>query len=257
MWILDTGRIGGEKVCKPKLLSFDLRTDKLIMRYEFPNEVLSGDSILVTPVVDTDSICRSTKVYIADISVFSLLVFDAEKKSTWKIKNPLFRFDPNFKKFTVNGESFEFDDGILGMAFPQKTDSKRDDRLLYFHSMAADTENSVPISVLNDEAAFRKNESAHSGSFRKIGNRGTQSVAQAMDSFKNLYFGMVGTNEIGSWNSETPYNTENIKIIARDPNTIQFPSGMKVIKTTSGNEELWVTTNRLQVICVITLFLFS
>jgi hypothetical protein len=78
--------------------------------------------------------------------------------------------------------------------------------------------------------------------------RTTQSATQAMDSNGNLFFGLVGTNQIAYWDSQTKYVAENICVVAQNDKTLQFAGGLKVIKNRrSGKEELWALTNRLQV----------
>ena len=71
--------------------------------------------------------------------------------------------------------------------------------------------------------------------------------AEAMDQYGNLFFVLMNPIAIACWDSSTPYNRDNIKIILRDDRTLQFASGVKVIKNLSGEEELWVMTIRFQV----------
>jgi hypothetical protein len=77
-------------------------------------------------------------------------------------------------------------------------------------------------------------------------SRGAQSAAEAMDSNGNLFFGMVNPTSIACWDSDVPYNEKNIITIAKDPVTLQFTSGVKVVPGLFNQEELWVITNRLQ-----------
>lgn len=51
-----------------------------------------------------------------------------------------------------------------------------------------------------------------------------------MDRNGVLFFGLLSDLAIGCWNSEhfIEYGGNNIEIIVRDPETLQFPSGMKV-----------------------------
>ncbi|CAO1340991.1 unnamed protein product [Diamesa serratosioi] len=55
------------------------------------------------------------------------------------------------------------------------------------------------------------------------------------------------------WDSSTDYTPKNIKIILRNEETLQFASGMKVVDSISGDEELWITTIRFQKIYTGTL----
>lgn len=67
-----------------------------------------------------------------------------------------------------------------------------------------------------------------------------------MDRNGNLYFGLMDPIGLGCWNSETPYNPQNIRVIAQNDATLQFASGVKVVQNRKGQEELWVMTCRFQ-----------
>lgn len=78
------------------------------------------------------------------------------------------------------------------------------------------------------------------------GSRSSQSAAEAIDSNGNLFFGLVDSTSIACWDSDVPYDERSFLTIARDPDTLQFASGVKVIPNRLKDEELWVLTNRLQ-----------
>ena len=73
------------------------------------------------------------------------------------------------------------------------------------------------------------------------------STAQAMDSNGNLFFVLMNPIALACWDSSLPYTVENIKVVVQNDATLQFAGGVKVIKNLSGQEELWVITNRFQV----------
>lgn len=51
LWVLDTGRVGDDQLCFPKLFVFNLKTDELIRSYEFPqNQIYPRVSLFITPV---------------------------------------------------------------------------------------------------------------------------------------------------------------------------------------------------------------
>jgi hypothetical protein len=101
----------------------------------------------------------------ADVKSYALIAYDVKKNSSWKIKNPFFQYDPKYNNFTINGENFTVNDGVLGMAINPKK------KIFYFHSLASLSENSVGLDVLNDMEAFMRNESSHLGQFKNIGIR--------------------------------------------------------------------------------------
>lgn len=131
--------------------------------------------------------CENTMVYIADVSGFGLVVYDHRRKTSWRIKNKLFFPDPNFGTHTINGESFDLMDGIMGLAvtpttatngnqlnsfvFPSEGNSpptpatSTNDRRLYFQSFASDTLNSVPLSLIDNQTIWTSNAEAEPQQF--------------------------------------------------------------------------------------------
>lgn len=67
-----------------------------------------------------------------------------------------------------------------------------------------------------------------------------------MDSFGNLFFGVHEPIAVACWDSSKPYHLNNMRIVAHNAQTLQFSSGLKVIRNRKGDEEVWILTNRLQ-----------
>lgn len=92
-------------------------------------------------------------------------------------------------------------DGLFGLALTPRTflndDSnlvfgqfnQQNERSLYFHSLASDSENSVPLRIINNASLFEKNENAAPSSFKMIGKRGIQAACKFM-SFKSKQKGL-------------------------------------------------------------------
>ncbi|XP_055316182.1 protein yellow-like [Sitodiplosis mosellana] len=250
LWVLDTGRIGAQQYCQPQILVFNLNTDTLIHRYRFPQDQYKpGVSLFITPVLDVQDPppggeCLNTKAYIADVTGFGLIVYDARANRSWRVQNKLFYPTPCFGTHTVAGESFDLMDGLFGLALtPVYT---RGYRHLYFHALASNTENSVRLDVLNNATAWQNNVESSPREFREIGQREVQATAEAMDSNGNLFFGLERPSAIACWDSEKPYTRENMKIAVQNDNTLQFVSGLKVIVNRKGKEELWAMSCRFQ-----------
>lgn len=128
-----------------------------------------------------------------------------------------------------------------------KKKQEGDDRLLYFHSLASIQENAVPLDILNNGPLWDLDQESVPWAFTPIGERRSQTPAEAMDKNGNLWFVLMNPIALACWDSSTDYNPNNIKIILRNDETLQFASGMKVIDSKSGDEELWITTIRFQV----------
>lgn len=193
LWVLDTGRIGDEQLCRPQLLVFDLRSDFLIRRYKFPvSQVRSGMSLFVTPLVDVRDPgpagrCENTMVYIADVTGFGILVYDMARNRSWRTHNKLVYPHPYYGTFTVAGETFDLMDGVIGMAMSPKDTAitqksfsffggpnpnpLESSRILYFHAMASVTENAVPLRILDNSTMWEEDPEASPRSFVVIISR--------------------------------------------------------------------------------------
>ncbi|XP_014487866.1 PREDICTED: protein yellow-like, partial [Dinoponera quadriceps] len=149
LWVLDTGKLGDRQICRPQLLSFSLRTNKILSQYKFPKEQFKDDSLFVTLAVDVrdgkvGDKCGNTFVYIADVTGFALLVYDHQNTQSWKISNKLFYPYPPYGTFDIQGNMFDLMDGIIGLALSPMNENG--DRILYFHSLASRVESWVPTS---------------------------------------------------------------------------------------------------------------
>lgn len=155
---------------------------------------------------------------------------------------------PTFGRHTIAGESFELMDGIFGMAVER---AQRQNRHLYFHALASESENAVPVVALQNRTAWATDENAFAESFIILGPRGSQSAASAIDTNGNLFFGLNNANALACWDTaKKPLTRNNVKTLVKDDERLQFAAGMKVIRNTDGEEELWLVTNRFQVISV-------
>lgn len=93
---------------------------------------------------------------------------------------------------------------------------------------------------------WEANVNSNPRAFTQIGVRTTQSAAEAMDSQGNLFFGLMNPIGVACWDSHMPYSPENIHVIAQNDATLQFSSGVKIIRNRKQKEELWVLTCRFQ-----------
>ncbi|XP_065209850.1 protein yellow-like isoform X2 [Planococcus citri] len=246
LWILDSGRVENfspnpRKLCPPKVLAYDLNNgDKLIGRYEIPQDVLDPDSLLVTIAIDTrDTLCTDPYLYIADVTAFKLIVYDVEKNRSWRIGSNYFYPFPLYGNFNVAGTTFNLMDGILALALGPVHNG---DRRLYFHSLASVREGSVPASVIRNQSLFT--DDADSSWHRFIiseSARPSQSASEDMSSTGILFFGLLSQMALACWNSRTPFTPENIHIAQQDNETLQFPSGIKIFGDT-----IYILTSELQ-----------
>jgi sugar lactone lactonase YvrE len=82
LWVLDYGSHGAGT---PRLLGFDLATDRIVHDFEFPSEVAGLGSMLNDFQVSPDG----TRIYIADASIFwnhgAIVVYDVARKQARRL----------------------------------------------------------------------------------------------------------------------------------------------------------------------------
>ncbi|ENN70589.1 hypothetical protein YQE_12764, partial [Dendroctonus ponderosae] len=248
LWVLDTGKVGEKVICRPQILCFDLSTKQILHRHLLPNDVVSNHYLLVTPEVDVrdpNSGCRDTFVYIADVLGFSLLVYDVAHDKSWRIQDKTFYPYPSHGTYTIAGESFDLMDGLLGLALSPHYPGQ--DRILFYHAMSSPTENWVYTSHLRNSSIFEHDAAAAPQIFNTFANqRSTQTAAEAIDKDGVMLFGLMKDTQIMCWNTRTEYGRKNFDVVAVNPETLQFPSGVKIIRNKKGEQELWILTSRFQ-----------
>lgn len=184
----------------------------------------------MTPIVDVrdpQGRCKDTFVYVADCQTFSIIVYDVRRHISWRATDKTMYPYPDSGTFDIQGESFDLMDGVLGMALSPFVDG--DDRKLYFHAMSSETENWVYTSDLRNRTRFQHDPSSSPEIFHAYkGRRSSQSAAEAIDANGIAFFGTMHDTSINCWNTATEYGPENIDVIAQDPRTLQFASGLKV-----------------------------
>lgn len=106
MWVIDSGNVAGVQRCQPQILVFNLNTDTLVHRYRFPQNQYLSTSLFISIVLDTNDPppfgrCTDTKAYIADARGYALIVYDSLMNRSWRIQNPLVRFERDFLSFVL------------------------------------------------------------------------------------------------------------------------------------------------------------
>jgi hypothetical protein len=221
-----------KRICQPQLLVFNLKNNKLLLRYRIPDSVLRPHSILTTVVadiLDANGRCREAFAYIADVTGFGLIVVDAHREKSWRVVSNYFYPYPLDGHFVLNKEQFDLMDGVLGLALSPSRNNKRD-KTLYFHSLASVRESWVSAELLRNESNFENNINRVADKFYvSQGTRPGQSAPSVMDAEgAALFFSVMTKNSLNCWNPRLPYNENNIVELDRDDVTFQFASGLKV-----------------------------
>ena len=215
------------------MLVFNLKNNKLLLRYRIPDSVLMKHSILTTittDILDVTGRCREAFAYIADVSGFALIVLDAHREKSWRVVSNYFYPYPINGHFELNHEHFELMDGVLGLALSPPLNN-RGEKMLYFHSLASVRESWVSTSILRNESNFKDNINLVPDQFFVTqGTRPGQAAASVMDSTGSaVFFSVLPKNSLNCWNPKLPYSENNIVELDRDDVTFQFASGLKVL----------------------------
>lgn len=243
LWILDTGSISFVQTCPPQILAFNLTNNALIHRYEIPSNQIQSNSLLTLPVVDvrdTNS-CLGTFVYIADTRGFGIIVHDVDNKASWRVSDKTMYAVPDFGTMCVAGSQFELMDGIQGMALSPYEQGQ--DRVLFYHALASNTEQWVWTSKLRNRTAGSNPNYFH----LYCGRRKTQSSPMAIDKNNIAYFGLAGDTSLNCWNAKNSYEGKNIERIYRNTDTLQYITGLKIITNKcTDEEEIWLINTRVE-----------
>ncbi|XP_031828175.2 yellow-h [Nomia melanderi] len=239
LYVLDNGKIGTDTVCPPKLFIFNLATDRLMKCMTIPKELAtnstSGQGLLITPIIKPHGHPLYFDAILADVTGYALVIYSPHTGWNRMVSSAL-NYDPKMVDYTINGETFQLEDGPLGLALSHKTG------MLYLSPMSS--RNMVSV---NSHQLVHSHHTVHFYEYKDI--LPTQSSAKAMSLSQILFFGLTN-NQIACWNENRPMTKENMPVIAESSELLQFTSGMKVkrrrISWSCHEEELWIMTNRYQ-----------
>lgn len=219
LYVVDNGQSGnGTQVCPPRLYTFDLRTDKILKNLTIPMDVArnttTNKGLLITPIVPCCDLFDHN-VYIADVTGYAIVVYRQDTNKFCRITGGPLNYDPKATTYTIENQSFQLDDGPVGMAFscPRRTlalSPMSSYNLAFIHQNDLDNScGDVPIRNFQDILP-------------------TQSSAKAYTCQGILFFGLVNNTSIACWNERQPLTESNMVIIAKDSEQLQFTSSMKV-----------------------------
>lgn len=246
LWVLDSGQIHitiePKQICHPKVLVFDLETDQLLLKYEFPAEFVKQDSLYSNILVDIrEEDCENAHAYIVDVWRFGLVVYSWSKDRAWRITDHLFYPDPLAARYKLHDIEFDWTDGIFGLALSPYS-KLTEDRLLYFHPMSSFREFYVKTSVICNETGWMDAKNA----FKVIGqSRGPSGhvSASAIDRNGIMFYNLVTRDTIGCWDTRKAYKRQNLGVVAQDHRTLIFPNDLKI--DMEKRQSVWIITNGL------------
>jgi hypothetical protein len=138
LWVIDSGIINAlsnlNQVCLPKVVSFDLATNRKVFSYEFPSDQVKQDSLHTNLLVDIrNGQCDKAFIYVSDVWRNGLLVIDMNAAQSWRTTNFFYNPNPHASNFQYKGINFQWTDGVFGTSLGRIFD----DRILYFHPMSS------------------------------------------------------------------------------------------------------------------------
>ncbi|CAH0590032.1 unnamed protein product [Chrysodeixis includens] len=245
LWVVDNGVTEMSKdvrqVTQPAILVFDLKTDALLKKYIFKDDVLREASVLTSIAVETvgkECAKGNSFAYITDMGSNAVLVYSMKDDDAWRVENHYFHFDPHAGVYKVGGIDFYWSDGVSSCALSQpKKDGYSD---LYLHPTSSTKQFRMSTKLLRDKDTPK--EDIFNG-VEIIGDRGPRSQATACDidpATNVLFYTQVCKNGLGCWNIDKPFNEENTPLILSDCNLMEFPNDVKADR--EGN--LWILSDR-------------
>ncbi|XP_066588544.1 protein yellow-like [Prorops nasuta] len=231
LWGIDTGVddiLGETAVLQPtRLVVIDLKTDKVIRRYNLKESDQKADSFFADLAIDVDKdSCDNAFAYLSDLGGYGLVVYSWATNDSWRINHNYFYFDPLYGDYNISGYNFQWTDGVFGLALsPPKANSYR---TLYFHAMSGITEFQVSTEILRDEALAKGNNYY---SFAVSGSKGpkTQGTSSVIDQETGIdYFTQVNRNGIGCWDTAVTLDPTTFLLAAQDNETMVFPNDLVI-----------------------------
>lgn len=168
-------------------------------------------------------------------------MYSLRQNRSWRIQHSFFHIDPTAGGFSLADAYFTWADGVFGIALGHlQGDFSRD---LYFHSLSATKEFTVPNKVLQNESLASSTDSAYR-EFRIIGDRGPggHSATEVFDKNTNvIFFTQLAKDGIGCWNIYTPLNEYTSVLVDQDPIALIMPVDIKL----DDDGYIWVLSNRM------------
>lgn len=246
LWVMDSGLNNiledPQLLSSPKVLVFDLKTDKLLRVYPLQTTDIKEDSFFANIIVDVDpSMCDKAFAYMPDLGSYGLVVYDWANNETYRIKHHYFHFDPLAGDYHIGGVNFQWTDGLFGIALGAREPDGF--RTMYFHPLSSTREFAVNTKIIQNKT-IASDSYYH---YKVLGSRGPDSQATA--SFLDipsgvLFYTQVNKDGIGCWNSVKhahEYSADTNGLVASDNQTMIFPNDLKVDRQSN----LWVITDRL------------
>ncbi|XP_041978081.1 protein yellow [Aricia agestis] len=239
LWVLDAGVTTSlddfRRVCPPKILIFDMATDRLVRSVYFPRELLRPASLLTNIVLDDtrsarhSATCDNIFAYISDTVAPGIIVYDGQRDNAWRVTHASMYPDPDLGEYDILGEKFTLMDGVVGLAHSPAQG------LLYYQPLATDRIFSVSTAVL---ASGPPAEGADLP-VNLVGRKSSQGLGIAVDPRDDtIIFSPMTETAVAAWN---PISNSH-RVLAQDPEKLQFCAEVRWAERDNG--AVWVLSTR-------------
>uniref|UniRef100_C6FWF1 Yellow-related salivary protein n=1 Tax=Phlebotomus arabicus TaxID=578135 RepID=C6FWF1_9DIPT len=241
LWIVDAGEVEykGDEQKYPKrsaaIIAYDLTKNNYpeIGRYEIPRKI-SGNPLgfggFTIDVTNPTEGCGKTFIYITNFEENTLIVYDQEKKDSWKISHGSFKPEHD-SVLTHNGKEHKYKVGIFGITLGDR--DPEGNRPAYYLGGS-----STKLFEISTE--YLKKKGAKFDPVR-LGDRGpkTEAIALAYDpKTKVIFFAEADTRQVSCWNTQKPLNHKNTDVIYA---SAKFIYGTDI--SIDSESQLWFLSN--------------
>nr|AAX44093.1 salivary protein [Phlebotomus ariasi] len=241
LWIVDVGQVeykGDEQKYpkkNPAIIAYDLTKDNYpeIDRYEIPINI-AGNQIgfggFTVDVTNPKEGCGKTFIYITNFEDNTLIVYDQEKKDSWKISHGSFKPEHE-SNFSHNGAQYKYKAGIFGITLGDR--DPEGNRPAYYLGGS-----STKLFEVSTEALKKKGAKFDPV---RLGDRGrhTEAIALVYDpKTKVIFFAESDSRQISCWNTQKPLNHKNTDVIYASSKFI-FGTDIQI----DSDSQLWFLSN--------------
>ncbi|KAF7995923.1 hypothetical protein HCN44_007030 [Aphidius gifuensis] len=246
LWVLDSGTINltetPKQICPPAIFIFDLRTDRLIRRYQIPEDQVKQDSLWSNIVIDIrNNDCNNAKAYLSDVWRYAMIVYDYSNDTSFRFQHHFFLPDPLSSRYELHGLQFQWMDGVLGLSLSPL--DINDDKTLFFHSMSSFREFAVSTMTLIDKNTAETNPE----NFVPVGKPRAKdyghSSGSGIDKNGVMFFNMVTRDSIWCWDTRKEYIPQNFGVVGVNNETLIFPNDLRI--DNEDKQSFWIISNKL------------
>eukprot|EP00092_Neocalanus_flemingeri_P022065 GFUD01023932.1.p1 GENE.GFUD01023932.1~~GFUD01023932.1.p1 ORF type:complete len:403 (+),score=95.27 GFUD01023932.1:96-1304(+) len=209
MWLPDNGRqfrVRGS-TCSPKLVIMDLKTGKVVHRYNFPENIVPRSGSFLNDIALNVANPDDKFAYITDSDLGRLVVYSLKKDQSWLVQHSSMRAD-------LAGATFSFlnpparlriaDNNINGIAVsPAITGSK----YVYYSPLTSLKMFRMDTAAVNSENVATSDVA---DVVVEVGEKRSQTDGLAMDNKGSLYMQEITGNALTVWNTSGPWRQDRL-----------------------------------------------